>query len=541
MHKLRSNTYVLQISLLVLVIWSTVMSVAAVWNASMQEKLTTRIVTSVARSNFNKDLAYREWAASHGGVYVVPSEKTPPNPYLAHIEDRDVVTTDGKKLTLMNPAYMLRQMMNDYSEDYGIKGRITGISYLNPKNKSDEWETKAIKKFEKGTKEVIETTKYNGDEYLRLMKPMIMKESCQKCHGHLGFKNGSIRGGVSISVPMKAYREHEKDVINFIKWTAVIVWFVGFIFIVAITKYVLRQVAQREKDLEELIVSHQILDNMLDSMFVTDMDGTILRINNAFEKTTGFSKEDAMGNKANILKSFHHDDEFYKLLWDNLIKYGKHSCEVFNRKKSGEIFVAIQNITSVRDKNGKIKYFISIMHDITARKDAEKRITHMAHYDPLTDLPNRTLFEIRFEHAIELAKRNKSKLILAYIDIDGFKDVNDTLGHPIGDKLLQNIAVILHSATRASDTVARLGGDEFAVIFENANNTDEIIPMMKKILKLLKKDIIIDDNCVNISGSIGISVYPDNGDNIDTIVKCADIAMYNCKKSGKNNFCFFDK
>ena len=541
MDKLKSSNYLIKISVLIVLIWSTVMLLAAIWNAQLQQKLTKQIVTSVARSNFDKDLAYRKWAASHGGVYVVPTEKTPPNPYLAHIEDRDVVTTNGKELTLMNPAYMLREMMDDYSEDSGIKGRITGILYLNPNNKADEWETKAIKEFQKGKKELVEVTIDEDEEYLRLMKPMIMKQECQMCHGHLGFENGSIRGGVSVSVPMKEYREHETQVINFIKWTAIVVWSVGLFFIVAITMYILKQLKQREKDLDELIVSHQILDNMLDSMFVTDINGTILRINNAFESSTGFSRKEVIGNKPSILKSHYHDDAFYKSLWENLIKNGQYTCEIFNRKKNGEIFVSIQNITSVRDKRGKIKYFISILHDITSRKDAEKRITHMAHYDPLTDLPNRVLFEIRFDHALELAKRNKSKIVLAYIDIDGFKNVNDTLGHPVGDKLLQNIALILNSSTRQSDTVSRLGGDEFAIILENVKNIDEITPMIDKILKLLKKNITIDKQPINISGSIGISIYPDNGNDIDTLVKCADIAMYRCKNNGKNNFCFFDK
>jgi len=523
MNNITSRSNLIQISILVLFIWSVVIVISALWNIKVQQELITQIVSNVAHSNFNKDLAYRKWASDHGGVYVTPTDKTPPNPYLAHIKDRDVITTDGKKLTLMNPAYMLRQMMDDYSNLYGVKGKITGIVYLNPNNKADAWEERSIKKFEKGVKEILEITGTGDNEYLRLMKPMIMNQKCQKCHGHLGFENGSVRGGVSISIPMKKYRQQEKKAINFINWTAFIIWFIGLISIIIISKYVLNHIKQREIALDELIVSHQILDNMLDAMFVTDVNGNILRVNKAFENITGFSKEEAIGSNPNILRSEHHNDAFYQLLWDNLNKNGKHTCEIFNRKKSGEIFVSINNITSVKNKNSEIKYFICIMHDITIR----------------TDIPNRILFEIRFDHALALAKRTYSKVILAYIDLDGFKDVNDKLGHQVGDKLLQHIATILKKATRSSDTVARLGGDEFAVIIENADELDKIIHIIKKISKLLKQDIYIDNHRINISGSIGISSYPEDGDNIDNLIRCADMAMYHCKNNGKKSYSFY--
>ncbi|MCW8839209.1 MAG: DUF3365 domain-containing protein, partial [Thiovulaceae bacterium] len=226
---------VLVYSLIIFAIWSVLIFMSAVWNIQIEKNITEDTVKNIARASFNKDQAYRLWATSHGGVYVKPTQKTPPSPWMAHLSDRDLTTTDGTKLTLMNPAYMLREMMDDYSELYGIKGRIVGIVYLNPNNEADEWEAKAIKSFEQGRKEIMDFTNIEGEKYLRLMRPMIMNQKCQKCHGHLGFPNGSVRGGVSVSVPMKKYIEHENESVSNIKLTYFIIWAIGVIAIVVIS------------------------------------------------------------------------------------------------------------------------------------------------------------------------------------------------------------------------------------------------------------------------------------------------------------------
>ncbi len=204
------KTTVIKYSFVIFILWTVFNVLSLYWNITQNKLVTEKLVLNTARDNFNKDLAYRLWATSHGGVYVKPDSRTPPSPWMAHVPDRDLITTDGTKLTLMNPAYMLRQMMEDHSDLYGIQGRIVGIVYLNPNNEADEWEANAIRSFDKGAKEVISENIINGEPYLRLMQPMIMQEACQKCHGHLGFKNGSVRGGISVSVPLTPYLELEK-------------------------------------------------------------------------------------------------------------------------------------------------------------------------------------------------------------------------------------------------------------------------------------------------------------------------------------------
>ena len=170
---------------------------SAVWNIENLDKQAIYIATEEARANWNKDQAFRRWATRHGGLYVKPNERTPPNPYLQHVPNRDVQTTDGVKLTLMNPAYMMSQMTNEFESMYGIKGKITGQVLLNPANEADPWQLDALKQFDKGVKEVLEQTTIDGQPYIRLMRPMVMKKGCVLCHGHLGFKVGDIRGGRS--------------------------------------------------------------------------------------------------------------------------------------------------------------------------------------------------------------------------------------------------------------------------------------------------------------------------------------------------------
>ena len=191
--------------LLSVMLWTILLGISLFWNIIHQRSHILDLATISARENFNKDQAFRLWGSRHGGVYVPPNKRTPPNPALAHLPDRDITTTKGKKLTLMNPAFMLRQMMNEYDELYGIKAKITGRVLLNPINAADDWELKALGEFEKGTKEIKEQSEINGLPYLRLMRPMIMKQSCMKCHGHLGFKVGDIRGGVGVAIPLTPY------------------------------------------------------------------------------------------------------------------------------------------------------------------------------------------------------------------------------------------------------------------------------------------------------------------------------------------------
>jgi signal transduction histidine kinase len=188
---------------LALLLWTSVVAASWWWGYNTHQQRLIELARMEAVTNINKDFSFRRWATSHGGVYVPPDESTPPNPYLANIPNRDIVTDKGKHLTLMNPAYMMRQIMQNYSEQYGVKGHITSLKLINPKHEPDAWETAALKSFQLGVKETVAITEIDGKPYLRMMLPIPMEQGCMKCHANLGIKVGEIRGGISTSIPME--------------------------------------------------------------------------------------------------------------------------------------------------------------------------------------------------------------------------------------------------------------------------------------------------------------------------------------------------
>lgn len=211
------------------IIWILVLAGLLSSTIAMEEEYILEYARMEARANFNKDIALRNWSADRGGVYVQISESTPPNPYLSHIADRDVITSEGKHLTLMNPAYMLRQTMQKYSEQYEIKGRITSLKPLNPINEPDEWEKSVLTMFENGTKEYSEFTTINDKPYLRYMQAFITQDGCLKCHRHQGYKAGDVRGGVGVSVPIQPYLEVKEQAVQADILSYAVIWLLGLV------------------------------------------------------------------------------------------------------------------------------------------------------------------------------------------------------------------------------------------------------------------------------------------------------------------------
>jgi len=210
-------------------IWTIIIAGSISWNIYNEHKQIIEIATKEAITHFNKDKSIRIWAASHGGVYVPSDDRTPPNPYLEHIQYRDVITSNGKSLTLMNPAYILRQLMNDYSKTYGVRGKITSLKLLNPINIPDDWERSALLSFNKGKKEVLEIASIEGSPYLRLMRPLICQSNCLKCHSSQGYRAGEIRGGVGVSLPMSEYLFLESKNNRAVYITHMIIWLIGMV------------------------------------------------------------------------------------------------------------------------------------------------------------------------------------------------------------------------------------------------------------------------------------------------------------------------
>ena len=279
-------------------------------------------------------------------------------------------------------------------------------------------------------------------------------------------------------------------------------------------------------------------------MFITDAQGVILRVNQAFTLTTGYSAEEAVGKTPRLIRSDYHPAAYYEAMWQSLLDTGFWQGEIWNRRKSGEVYANWITITAVRDEKGQITHYVCSQIDITQRKDAEAQIMHLAFYDPLTRLPNRRLLLDRLQQAIAASARNQNVGALLFIDLDNFKTLNDTLGHDVGDRLLQQVAERLTACIRKNDTVARLGGDEFLVMLEDlSQNPQEAATQAEaaaqKILETLNQNYQLGSQNYTGGVSIGITLFS-NQANVDELLKQADLAMYEAKSSGRNSLRFFD-
>jgi len=394
--------------------WTLMVIASLVFAAYNQYQQSYKIAYDVANANFDKDQAFRQWASSHGGVYVpVDMNRTPPSPYMSHIPDRDITTESGKKLTLMNPAYMLRQMIDEYTGLYGARGHITALEILNPNSKADEWEKEALLEFRKDSskKEILELVEIDGKSVLRLMRPMAITKGCLSCHGHQEtYLDSDTAGGVSVSIPMAEIYKYSIDA--YIK-TAII----------------------------------------------------------------------------------------YFLFW----------------------ILGLFIINFIYKKEQK----------------AKEDLKYLANHDSLTTLPNRHAYS---DKVSRLMSNNKvENLFLLFLDLDNFKTVNDSLGHSVGDLLLRGAAKRLKNRIHGFEMFSRFGGDEFVFLYANIKDNKYIEDVAQQIYDVFKEPFILKSYEVYATASIGISIYPSDGDTPELLLKNADIAMYDAKNSGRSRFSFYSE
>ncbi len=305
-----------------------------------------------------------------------------------------------------------------------------------------------------------------------------------------------------------------------------------------------RDITERRLAEEELRVAATAFDAR-EGMMITDPEGTIVRINNAFTEVTGYSAEDVIGKNPRILSSGRHDKNFYMQIWESITQIGSWRGEIWNRRKTGEVFPEWLTITAVKNEFNITTHYVSTLTDISELKQNEERIHHLAFFDPLTHLPNRRLLRDRLEHAIVASLRQQTKGALLFIDLDDFKTLNDNRGHHVGDLLLIAVAERLRDSVREQDTVARLGGDEFVVVLEGLSESREEAAIQtqqvaEKIMAQLNAEYEIENQGYFNTPSIGICLFGDTPVSIDELLKQADQAMYHAKATGRNTFRFFD-
>jgi len=277
-----------------------------------------------------------------------------------------------------------------------------------------------------------------------------------------------------------------------------------------------------------------------EAMVVTDPHGVVLDINPAFSKITGYSANEIIGRRLNILSSGRHDREFYRVMWGELHQKGNWSGDIYNVRKNGEEFIERLTITTSHNEDGTVNSYIGLFTDVTKLRQREAVIWRQAHYDHLTQLPNRQMFQENLLCAIEESRRREKVFTLVFLDLDFFKEVNDTFGHDEGDELLRQVAARLQSCVRSTDLVARLGGDEFVLILHDTKNQEDIFTVCYKVLDLIARPYHLASNTVNISVSAGVTFYPQDGQDGVSLLKHADLAMYAAKEKGRNQFAVFD-
>ncbi|OMG56424.1 hypothetical protein BJN45_02060 [Azonexus hydrophilus] len=300
-----------------------------------------------------------------------------------------------------------------------------------------------------------------------------------------------------------------------------------------------QDVTSRWEAEEQLRLAEQVFEYSPEAILVTDGDGTILRVNPAFTLITGYPPEDAIGRNPRILRSDRHDEAFYREMWRSLADEDHWHGEIWDRRKNGETYPKWLCINAVRLAQGNTRY-VALFADISERKAHEERIDYLARHDALTGLANRRLLEDRFAKLLAAARRSDEGVALMLIDLDRFKQVNDSLGHQVGDQLLVEVARRLNVSVRAGDTVARLGGDEFVVLLAGIESHRDVVPVAEKIQAALVQAVHTPMHLLHTSPSIGVSLFPGDGGDLDSLLQAADIAMYQVKAAGRNAWMFFE-
>lgn len=408
-------------TLLAAALWTLVAAVSLGWNIAQDKEEILNLARTEARTNLNRDMAFRQWFTALGGAYLrVGRNNIEPSPFMSHVPERDITTPDGVRLTQYAPATMLRLMQEEHDKLYGVKGRITGLKYLNPGNAPDAWETQVLHQFNRGRREAVTAiADIGGKPYLRMMQPMYMEEKCLLCHAWTGIPVGGVRGATVVSIQLAPYYAIHETAVSNMAVTHGGIWLAGLLGI-----------------------------------------GYVSRRNWQYEK---------------------------------------------------------------------------------GRQQAEETIRRLAYYDPLTDLPNRRLLRERLEQAVAWSRRAGTRTALLYVDLDRFKTVNDTLGHDTGDALLQSVSTRLVSAVRDGDTVSRLGGDEFAIVLGNLHHGEDAALVAEKLIYIMKQPFEVEGRDLFLTASVGISLFPDDTEDMETLFRNADIAMYLAKDEGKNTFRFYSE
>jgi diguanylate cyclase (GGDEF)-like protein/PAS domain S-box-containing protein len=311
--------------------------------------------------------------------------------------------------------------------------------------------------------------------------------------------------------------------------------------------WVYADVTERRQAEEKLRLSATVLEHIADGVMVIDVHGRIVATNPAYTQITGYTEIEAVGTQSGLTRAkprlggagSGHDQEFYDALWGDLAETGFWRGELWSMRKNGEVYLEWLTVSAVRDDDDTVTHYVCVFSDITKLKESQEKLDHLAHHDPLTGLPNRLLFHDRLQHAMVRSARACSQLAVLFIDLDRFKNVNDTLGHQVGDELLKHVANALSGCLRDGDTLARLGGDEFIVLLEDVDGERGARLVAEKLMRLFEQPVLVSSYELFVTGSVGISLFPQDGADLNHLIRNADVAMYQAKARGRNGYAFY--
>jgi len=303
--------------------------------------------------------------------------------------------------------------------------------------------------------------------------------------------------------------------------------------------WVYADASERRQAEEKLRLSATVLEHIADGVMVIDANGMIVATNPAYTRITGYTEAEAVGQHSSLTRDKAHGEAFYENLWRELADTGFWRGEIQSVRKNGEAYLEWVTVSAVRGKHDAVLHYVCVFSDITKAKESQDQLDHLAHHDPLTGLPNRLLFHDRLQHALARAARAGHQLAVMFIDLDRFKNVNDTLGHHVGDELLKQVAALLAACLRDGDTLARLGGDEFIVLLEDVDGERGARAVAEKLMQLFERPALVSGYELFVTGSVGISLFPQDAQDLNMLIRNADVAMYQAKARGRNGYRFY--
>ncbi|MBJ6727225.1 diguanylate cyclase [Geomesophilobacter sediminis] len=539
--------------------WTALVAGSLFWYYRLNREEIMVMGRSKALMAFDRDRLYRRWVSMQGGIYVPVSDKVLPNPLLAHVPERDIFTPSGKPLTLINAAYLARQVfesIDPQAEMVAGRGHMTSLNPIRPENRPDAWERAALLRFQQGAKEVSSIEIIDGRSYVRLMRVAITEKPCLRCHAVQGYRVGDIRGGVGVTVPISDLLAANRPQLLGAICGHGLIWMLGLGVIGLGSRKLSGTVAalqESETALRNQTVQleHEVVDRHSAEMALRDSerflstiidtepecvkmlaaDGGLLMMNAAgLAMIEAASLDEVKGKCVYPLIAEEHRDAFIAAV-EEVFQGNQATLEFEVVGLKGRRRWLESRAVPFRNEAGNIVSLLSITSDVTERKRQEEELRELSLVDELTGLTNRRGFMLLARQQMKVADRNRMRLALVFADLDGLKSINDTFGHREGDRAIVDTAVILKSSFRASDIVARVGGDEFvALSLESAPDVVSVIS--KRLTENLHAHVLDAGGTYQLSFSFGVAVYdPEHPVLLETLLQQGDQLMYRQKRA----------